>query len=124
MKNIESEIKECETRLIDSIRHADANALELLLHDRLLFNLPNGETKNKVFDIETYRSGKMIVKAIMTREMELSIIDTQTAVVAVTVDLNAQWHDTPIDGSFRYLRIWKKTGARWQIIAGSVVQLN
>jgi ketosteroid isomerase-like protein len=123
MKDTENQIKACETSLMDAIRHANADALALLLHDGLLFNLPNGETKDKAFDVETYRSGNMAVKAIEARDMEICVIDRETAVVAVTVGLNANWHGSNIDGSFRYLRVWKKIGAGWQIIAGSVTPL-
>ena len=124
MENIKIQIKAAEAKLIAAVKNGDADLLETLLHDGLLFNLPDGQTKNKAFDIDTYRSQNMVVSAIAARDMEISIADPQTATVAVTVDLNAQWHGTPVDGSFRYLRVWKYTDMRWQIIAGSVVQLT
>jgi len=121
MINIEAEIKASEAKLIDAIRRADADALASLLHDNLLFNLPSGETKTKAFDLETYRSGKMVVNSIAATDLEINAIDAQTAVVAVTVALNAKWYDNVVDGNFRYLRVWKAFDGDWKVIAGSVV---
>jgi ketosteroid isomerase-like protein len=119
--DFEIQIKDREAALLEAIRTGDVNALDELLHENLLFNLPDGQTKNKAFDMETYRSGKMAVESISSREMDISRIDGETAVVAVTIDLKATWYDTPVDGAFRYLRVWKSSGRKWQVIAGSVV---
>lgn len=113
-------ILEAEEKLLQAIRSCDVAALDGLLHNDLLFNLPDGQTATKAFDLETYRSGKMIVESLAAFAREISRIDDSTAVVAVTVGLKAQWHDTPIDGNFRYLRVWKRFDGQWKVIAGSV----
>ena len=104
-----------------AIKSCDVAALDELLHDDLLFNMPDGETKTKAFDLETYRLGNMVVENLSATGRTINLIDSETAVVAVTVALTAKWYDTPIDGNFRYLRVWKRFGGKWKVIAGSVV---
>ena len=45
-------------------------------------------------------------------------------VVAVTVAINGNYLGQEIDGRFRYLRVWKRFGSDWKVIAGSVVALS
>lgn len=118
------EIENCEEKLLAAIRSCDVAALDELLHEDLLFNLPDGETKTKAFDLETYRSGNMAVESISAVDRTISAISSETAVVATTINLKAKWYDTPIDGRFRYLRVWKSCDGNWKVIAGSVVPLN
>lgn len=118
------EIAHAEERLLAAIRSCDVAALDELLHEDLLFNMPDGETKTKVFDLETYRSGNMAVESISAIDRAISRIGDETAVIATTIDLKAKWYDTPIDGKFRYLRVWKSCGGKWKVIAGSVVPSN
>lgn len=118
------EIENCEEKLLTAIGSCDVSALDELLHEDLLFNLPDGETKSKAFDLETYRSGNMIVETISAADRTINRIDNETAVVATTIDLKAKWYDTPIDGKFRYLRVWKAFDGQWKVIAGSVVPVN
>lgn len=47
-----------EIELLTAIKNADVAALENLLHDDLLFNLPDGNTITKEFDLNSHRSGK------------------------------------------------------------------
>lgn len=117
-------IEQCEEKLLEAIHSCDVAALDGLLHEDLLFNLPDGQTKTKAFDLETYRSGKMAVEAISAADRIISAIDSETAVVATTIDLKATWYDTPVNGRFRYLRVWKSCDGHWKVIAGSVVPLS
>jgi hypothetical protein len=118
------EIAQCEEKLMQAIHDSDLGALDELLHENLLFNLPDGQTKGKAFDLETYRSGQMKVSRISAIDRTISPIDETVAVVAVTIDLNAVYYGQPIDGKFRYLRVWKSSGGKWQVIGGSVVPVS
>jgi len=45
-------------------------------------------------------------------------------VVAVTVALEGSYLGVAVDGRYRYLRVWKRVGGAWRVIAGSVVALG
>ena len=118
----EAQIIDCENRLIHAIKTGDISVLDELLHEHLLFNIPNGQTITKAMDIDLYRSGTMAVHDISPSDQTIKIIE-DVATVAVTINLRATYCDQSIDGKFRYLRVWKLTDESWQIIAGSGFQI-
>lgn len=119
---LHSEITNCENQLYTAIRNNDIALLDLLLHDDLLFHLPNGLVITKAMDLETYASGNVKVSAITASELQISPI-ADTAVVSVRISLAGTYLGQPMDGDFRYLRIWKKFAESWQVIAGSCIPL-
>jgi ketosteroid isomerase-like protein len=115
-------IVNAEIELLTAIKNADVSALDHLLHDDLLFNLPDGQTITKEFDLESYRSGKMKVETLEASDQIINVID-DTAVVSVMVSLKGTYDNNPLASSFRYIRVWKQFGESPKVIAGSCVQL-
>ncbi|WP_293788643.1 nuclear transport factor 2 family protein [uncultured Pedobacter sp.] len=111
-----------EDSLLKAIKHGDVENLDRLLHEDLLFTLPNGVTITKAMDMENYTSGNMVVNTIMPSEQLINLIG-DTAVVSVKIELNAVYHSQAVEGTFRYLRIWKLFDREWKVIAGSCVTL-
>jgi ketosteroid isomerase-like protein len=113
---------DAENELLAAIKNADVLSLQELLHDDLFFNLPNGETITKEMDLKGYRSGKMKIDLLEASNQIISIIE-DSAIVCVTVLLQGTHDNHPINGSFRYIRVWKKNNDRLKVIAGSCVAL-
>ncbi|MCX2495918.1 nuclear transport factor 2 family protein [Pedobacter sp. PF22-3] len=111
-----------ENRLLAAIQTGDVEDLNELLHEDLLFNLPNGVTITKAMDMETYTSGKMAVNSIIPAEQQINLIN-DTAVVSVKIELKAVYNSQSIEGIFRYLRVWKVFDQEWKVIAGSCVAI-
>jgi len=111
-----------EIELLTAIKKSDVLALDTILHDDLLFNMPDGQTITKDFDLQTYRSGKIKIDSLEGSDQIVKIIG-DSAVVTVTVALNGTYDNTPINGVFKYIRVWKKIGKNLKVIAGSCVQL-
>lgn len=123
MNTIEkNSIEELENQLLDAMLNANVETLNRLIHPNLLFNSAMGQTITKEMDLESYRSGLMIVNSITASDQQINIIE-DTAVVAVTIDINAKYGVQDISGKVRFLRVWKKIESRYQIIAGSSVML-
>ncbi|WP_417939363.1 nuclear transport factor 2 family protein [Flavobacterium sp. RS13.1] len=112
-----------EIELLAAIKKADVSVLEKALHDDLLFNLPDGNTITKEFDLNSYRSGKMKIDLLEASDQIINIIG-DTAVVAVTISLKGTFDNNPISGAFRYVRVWKQFDKSLKIIAGSCVALQ
>jgi len=112
-----------EIELLTAIKNADVLFLEKILHDDLLFNLPDGNTITKEFDLASYRSGKMKITTIEASDQTINLIG-DTAVVAVTVSLKGFFDNSPIDGVLRYIRVWKQFDENLKVIAGSCIQLQ
>lgn len=116
------QILAAEARLAAAMKASDAEALDGLLHDDLLFNGPTGETATKAMDLANYRSGGVRLTAVEPSDYTLSAIDDDV-VVAVTVRLEGEYMGERAAGRFRYLRVWKRYGDSWRVIGGSVVPL-
>jgi hypothetical protein len=112
-----------EQRLLEAMMTSNAELLDELLHDDLLFNGPTGQTATKAMDLENYRSGKINLHKVNSSDQTVSLIG-DNAVVAVTVEIKGNYLGQAIDGMFRYLRVWKFVEGRWQVIGGSVVALS
>lgn len=111
-----------EIELLAAIRTSDIAALERLLHDDLLFNMPDGQTITKEFDLNSYRSGKTKVDSLEASDQIINVID-DAAVVSVTVSLKGTYDNNPINGVLKYIRVWKQFDDSLKVIAGSCVQL-
>lgn len=111
-----------EIELLTAIRNSDIAVLEKLLHDDLLFNMPDGQTITKELDLNSYRSGKMKIDSLEASDQIINVID-DSAVVAVTVSLKGTYDNNPINGVLKYIRVWKQFDDNLKVIAGSCVQL-
>ncbi|CAD0003259.1 nuclear transport factor 2 family protein [Flavobacterium chungangense] len=116
-------IVNAEIELLTAIKKADVLVLEKMLHDDLLFNLPDGNTITKEFDLDSYRSGKIKIDSLEASDQIINIIG-DTAVVAVTISLKGAFNNDPISGVFRYVRVWKQFDESLKVIAGSCVALQ
>ncbi len=117
------EITECENRLLEAMRTGDIKVLEELLHDNLIFTIPTGQTITKEMDIENYRSGILKVSEILVTDQIINSID-DVSTVAVTLYLKAKYADQLVEGTYRYLRVWKLFNHSWRVIAGSGFQIQ
>jgi hypothetical protein len=96
--------------------------LDKLLHDNVMFVLPNGEQVNKTQVLDNYRSGNMAMSTITPSEQVIQITD-DNAVVALIMKMQGNYFDQIISRKFRYIRVWKRFGTDWKVIAVSGVQL-
>lgn len=115
-------IVNAEIELLTAIKNSDVLVLDKILHDDLLFNLPTGQTITKEFDLNAYSAGKMKIHTIEASDLIINLIG-DSAVVCVTVLLKGTYDTNPLDGTFRYVRVWKQFEENLKVIAGSCVAL-
>ena len=121
--NLEAEIVAREDALLKAVLTNDVDLLDDVLHEDLLFNGPDGQNGTKAQDLANYRSGGIQLRRADASDRLVRAIG-DTAVVAVTVALAGRYLGTPVDGRYRYLRVWKRVGGAWRVIAGSVVAMG
>jgi ketosteroid isomerase-like protein len=112
-----------ERSLLEAMRTNDVERLDTLLHEDLLFNTPDGVTATKAMDLANYRSGNIHLQTVAASDQIVHVIG-DTAVVAVTVELKGNYLGQVLNGTFRYIRAWKRDDDGWKVIAGSVVPLS
>ncbi|WP_293299841.1 nuclear transport factor 2 family protein [Pedobacter sp. UBA4863] len=107
-----------EENLRNAIMHGDVQALDILLHDDLLFVLPGGQVVTKKIDLDTYRDGRLKISAFVPAVETLNIIE-DTAVIQLIVGLEGEYDGAAFKQQFRYVRFWKKLEDGIRVIGGS-----
>ena len=115
-------IAELENKLVEGIKKSDIVFLDKVLHDDLLFLAPNGQLITKAIDLASHKAGEMTVEQLIPTIEEINIIG-DTAVVVVVYDTKGTMLGTPIQGQFRYIRIWKQFPGGLKVIGGSCFKL-
>ena len=122
MQITKERITELENKLAEAIKSSNLAFLNKVLHDDLLFLAPSGQMITKAMDLASHRAGEIIVEQLVDRIEEINIID-DTAVVGVVYDTKGSMLGNPIEGQFRYIRIWKQFPDGIKVIGGCCMQL-
>lgn len=115
-------IEEMESRLINGIKNNDIDFLSNVMHNDLLGVGPNGQIITKEMDLASHKAGTMIVEEISSTIDNIQIFE-DTAVVIITYNTKGKMLGNPIEGIFRYNRIWKKFDNGLKIISVNINQL-
>ncbi len=117
------DIKKMELLLIEGIKSSKLDFLNKVMHDNLLGIGPGGQIITKEMDLASHRAGTMVVEELSPNIDDIQIIE-DTAVVIVTYDTKGKMLGTPIEGRFKYNRVWKKFDDGLKIIAVSCMQVS
>jgi glycosyltransferase involved in cell wall biosynthesis len=115
-------IAELETRLILALKTNNIAELDALLHNNVIFTNQNGHLLNKEADLESHRSGELEVYDVETSEQHINLFG-DTAIVSVVKNMNGEFAGHAFVGIYRYTRVWKNDGVKWQIIAAHSSQV-
>ena len=117
------QIIEAENRLLKAMKNGDIDILDELLHDKLLFVVPGGQTITKQMDLEGIKSGNMKIHSITTSDQQISIID-DNAIVSVVINLKANYLGQEMDEDLKYIRIWKEFETGLKVVGGGGMVVN
>ncbi|WP_461791412.1 nuclear transport factor 2 family protein [Pedobacter sp.] len=118
----EQKVKEAENLLLNAMNKSDIEMLDELLYDDLLFVLPNGEVITKQMDLETHKSGKLILEEINSSIDNINFIQ-ENVVVTLNSKIKGKMLDQNFEGNFRYIRVWKIFDDKLKVIAGSCLAI-
>jgi ketosteroid isomerase-like protein len=112
------ELRAAERRLQAAQLAGDADALDQLLDDRLIFTLGvDGKTYTKQDDLEIQRSGAQSLTRVEEEDLRL-LVDGTTGVTWFLGTLAGTFGGDTFHARMRYTRTWIKEDARgWRVIA-------
>lgn len=121
-KITKKEIAEAENQLFLAQLASNIDGLNLLLYDDLVAVAPDGQMLTKEMDLNAHRSKAMIIENASTEINEIRIIG-DTALSVTTMTAKGKVMGTPLEGKFRYFRVWKRIDNTLKVIGASFMQL-
>ena len=115
-------VTDAENQLFLAQLASDVDALDQLLHDDLIAVTPTGQTLTKELDLNAHRSKAMIIEDASIAIDDIRIIE-DTALSIVTMTAKGKVIGTPLEGKFRYFRVWKNVDGKLKVIGASFMQL-
>ncbi|WET66956.1 nuclear transport factor 2 family protein [Sphingobacterium sp.] len=121
-KITKKEIAEAENQLFLAQLASNVDGLNLLLYDDLVAVAPDGQMLTKEMDLNAHRSKAMIIENASTEIDEIRIIG-DTALSVTTMTAKGKVMGAPLEGKFRYFRVWKRIDNTLKVIGASFMQL-
>ncbi|MGD1318558.1 nuclear transport factor 2 family protein [Chryseobacterium sp. 2R14A] len=116
------DIVEVENKLFSAQLVSNVAILDQLLHDDLIAVAPTGQVITKEMDLNSHRAKTMIIEEASTEIDDIKITG-DTALSIVTMTAKGKVMGTPLEGQFRYFRVWKRFDDQLQVIGASFMQL-
>ncbi|MCY1243948.1 hypothetical protein D9M72_569920 [compost metagenome] len=96
--------------------------LDQLLHDDLVAVAPTGQILTKEMDLNSHKAKTMIIEDASTEIDDIRIMG-DTALSIVTMTAKGKMMGTPLEGKFRYFRVWKRFDGILKVVGASFMQL-
>jgi len=116
------DVIEVENKLFSAQLVSNVEILDQLLHDDLIAVTPTGQIVTKEMDLNSHRAKTMIIEEASTEIDEIKIT-ADTALSIVTMTAKGKVMGTPLEGKFRYFRVWKLFDEKLKVIGASFMQL-
>lgn len=116
------EVEEAESKLFAAQLVSDVTVLDQLLHDELIAVAPTGQIVSKEMDLNAHKAKTMIIEVAST-EIDDIKISGDTALSIVSMKAKGKMMGTPLEGTFRYFRVWKRFDGGLKVIGASFMQL-
>jgi ketosteroid isomerase-like protein len=115
----------CEAAIRAAQLTADTDALDRLIADDLLFTGPDGEIGTKAQDLAAHRSGVVRFRVHEPQELRVLAVGPDVAVSALRARLAVEVAGTLYHGTYRYTRVWARTGGgSWRVVGGHVSEVR
>lgn len=115
-------VVEAENKLFSAQLVSNVDLLDQLLHDDLVAVAPTGQILTKEMDLNSHKAKTMIIEDASTEIDDIRIMG-DTALSIVTMTAKGKMMGTPLEGKFRYFRVWKRFDGMLKVIGASFMQL-
>ena len=116
------DVVEAENRLFSAQLVSDVDMLDQLLHDDLIAVAPTGQVVSKEMDLNSHKAKTMLIEDASTEIDDIKITG-DTALSIVTMTAKGKMMGTPLEGKFRYFRVWQRFDDTLKVIGASFMQL-
>jgi ketosteroid isomerase-like protein len=117
-----ADVLRAERELQAAQRASDVEALDRLLHPRLLAVGPEGALTDKAADLAAHRDGIFEIRSLTEESVEVLVAD-DVAVTFVVLDIAGSIRGDDVSGLIRYTRTWKREDGDWRVLAAHIAPL-
>lgn len=121
-KVTKEDVADAENQLFLAQLASNVDALDQLLFDNLIAVAPTGQMLTKEMDLNAHRTKAMIIEEASTEIGDIRITG-DTALSVVTMTAKGKVMGAPLEGKFRYFRVWKYVDDKLKVIGASFMQL-
>jgi hypothetical protein len=114
------DLVDAERQLQAAQRGADVEALDALLHPRVVGAGPDGAVFSKDDDLDAHRSGALRITRLVEESVDVEESE-RTGVTRVVASVDAVQGGVEVSARLRYTRLWVRDGDRWQVLAATFV---
>jgi ketosteroid isomerase-like protein len=107
-----------ERRLQAAQRDGDVEALDALLHPRVVGAGPDGTVFGKEDDLGAHRSGTLRITRLVEESIEVHD-DGRTGTTRIVADVDAVQNGTEVSARLRYTRLWVRDDGSWRVLAAT-----
>jgi len=116
------DVVDVENRLFSAQLVSNVDILDQLLHDDLIAIAPTGQVITKEMDLNSHKAKTMIIEEASTEIDDIKITG-DIVLSIVTMTAKGKMTGTPLEGKFRYFRVWKCFDETLKVIGASFIQL-
>ena len=117
------ELITAERRLQAAQRDGDVEALDALLHPRVVGVGPDGTVFGKQDDLDGYRSGALRITRLVEQSIEVQD-DGGTGTTRVVAEVDAVQGGTEVSARLRYTRLWVRDDGHWRVLAATLAPVE
>lgn len=109
---------DAERRLHAAQRAGDVDALDALLHPRVVGAGPDGGVFTKADDLDAHRSGSLRITKLVAEEVTARE-DGSTGLTELVATVTALHHGAVVVARLRYTRLWVLDDGAWRVLAAT-----
>ena len=109
-----------ERRLQAAQRESDIDALDGLLHPRVVGAGPDGTVLDKEDDLGSHRSGALRITRLDEESLDVQE-HGQAGMTSLVATVDAVQDGREVSARLRYTRLWVRDSAGWRVLAATFV---
>jgi len=116
-KGLESEIRELEKKWEEAVLKSDVDFFERVLANDFTHTTQSGKFRNREQWLANHKRGQSNYDALNADDLVVRLYENVAIVSGRISPQGRDSHGRPIEGQYRFLRVWAKPQGKWQAVA-------
>jgi ketosteroid isomerase-like protein len=113
----EQEIRDLERKFEHAVLKGDVAFFERVLAKNFLHTTQTGKMRDREQWLANHKAGQSSYDALNVDQLTVHIYGDSAVVTAVIKPTGHDSQGKPIEGQYRFLRVWAKQSGAWQVVA-------